>query len=142
MPDIIAPEDFDEILSTAEALKSSAVPDRAQDQRLQELFDLCIDLDRKHFPDHLRTAIILIKWAQRLDDLNLSGEIEELSNVWRNEYGYPIELLELDDQEPQKQIVDTLAKFTKKASEDNIRTVVVYYGGHGGAGPLGQLILA
>ncbi|KAM3548124.1 hypothetical protein ARSEF4850_009595 [Beauveria asiatica] len=133
---------INELLSATEALKSSGVADHAQDQRLQELFDLSINLDHEHLPDRFKTATIMIKWVERLDDLGLSDEVKALNNVWQDEYGYSIQLLELDDQEPQNQIVDTLDKFINKASDDDVKTVIVHYGGHGDVGPLGQLILA
>lgn len=122
-------------------LPPSVVPQGARDERFIELFDLSLKIDPEYLRQRLKATAILTKWDESLDDLNLEDEVDQLGQVLQEKYRYDVKLLRLKEENPQEQIMNTLRESIRTALMDSYETVIIYYGGHGRQGSLGQLYL-
>lgn len=87
----------------------------------------------KNFNAHSydRVAVLIIKWIDRLDDLKLSPEAKELSDLFRNKFNYNVETVALNDggRKPQHQLNAHLTNFVAEHDGPN-SLLIVYYTGH------------
>ncbi|KAJ4299206.1 hypothetical protein N0V90_004450 [Kalmusia sp. IMI 367209] len=83
-------------------------------------------------PDgYLKVAVLLIKWADKLDDLGTREEVEELEGVFRERFNFRTQIVELDgSSKPQYQLNRSLSTFVEEYDGPN-NLLIVYYSGHG-----------
>lgn len=118
-----------------------------RNERLQELFDLAlnVEVDQEHLRNQSKTAALLVKWDKTWDNLSLDAEISAFELVLKTRLGYEVEKVELQEkdtegQDPQQQLDKTLKRFIEERKTE-CKTLIVYYGGHGTSGYLGELLL-
>ncbi|KAK3640473.1 hypothetical protein LTR56_011811 [Elasticomyces elasticus] len=90
---------------------------------------------RMRFPSrrirHDKTAVLLLSWAPKVDDLGVKPEIDQLKSVFKDLYGFSVreETFNLE-KKAQHQASRILSKFVE--DEDVERgLLIVYYAGHG-----------
>ncbi|KAL0258253.1 hypothetical protein SLS55_007426 [Diplodia seriata] len=78
--------------------------------------------------DHV--AVLIVKWHGDLDTLKCQEEVEELEDVFRNDFNYTTRTIELHTKSsPQLQLNKEMAQFVYDF--DGPRTLlIVYYTGH------------
>ncbi|KAF2756298.1 hypothetical protein EJ05DRAFT_96618 [Pseudovirgaria hyperparasitica] len=76
--------------------------------------------------------VLMIKWARHIDQLKTHSEVERLSAVFRDDFNYSVEKVELDNRfrKPQHQLNSAIAKFVEKHNDPR-NLLIVYYTGHG-----------
>ncbi|KAF2444099.1 hypothetical protein P171DRAFT_361137 [Karstenula rhodostoma CBS 690.94] len=82
-------------------------------------------------PDgYVNVAVLLIRWADELDDLRTSPEAK-LESVFRERYNFHTEMVQLNvDTKPQLQMTRHLSTFVEQYdSPDSL--LIIYYSGHG-----------
>ncbi|KAI4175771.1 MAG: hypothetical protein LQ343_001384 [Gyalolechia ehrenbergii] len=120
--------------------KASVVDYDDEDEQLnsdlQLLFDQYAQVGRQASWFYERVAVLQISWDIACDDLNTTGEVDELARVWREVYRYKVRNIRLTcngEQLAQVQINKTIADFV--FDEDGPSTLLlVYYAGHGTPG--------
>lgn len=87
----------------------------------------------KNFNAHSyeKVAVLIVKWSDRIDDLKLSSETQELSDLFQNDFNYHVTTVELDDgkRHPQHQLKSHLTDFVAEHNGLN-SLLIVYYTGH------------
>ncbi|ORY00886.1 hypothetical protein BCR34DRAFT_592437 [Clohesyomyces aquaticus] len=85
-----------------------------------------------NLPDgYKEVAVLIIKWADQLDELKTSKEAQELEDIFRDRFHYHTKTVELDvSSKPQHQIAEHLASFVRRHDGPN-NLLIVYYTGHG-----------
>ncbi|KAF2466508.1 uncharacterized protein BDR25DRAFT_317532 [Lindgomyces ingoldianus] len=85
-----------------------------------------------NLPDgYQKVAVLLIKWADQLDELKTRDEALELDAVFRKEFHFHTEIVELNvSSKPQHQMNRHLSAFVEKHDGPN-NLLIVYYTGHG-----------
>ncbi|KAF2634567.1 hypothetical protein P280DRAFT_474521, partial [Massarina eburnea CBS 473.64] len=80
---------------------------------------------------YTKVAVLLVKWAHELDELNTKEEAEGLEKVFRKQFHYETKIVELDlSSKPQLQLNLHLTEFVAKHDGPN-NLLIVYYTGHG-----------
>ncbi|KAF2633868.1 hypothetical protein BU25DRAFT_328197 [Macroventuria anomochaeta] len=75
-------------------------------------------------------AVLLLKWADELDELKTRDEVEELEALFRERFHFHTEIVELDlASKPQLQMNRCLSTFIEKHDGPH-RLHIVYYSGH------------
>ncbi|KAF2001669.1 hypothetical protein P154DRAFT_403416, partial [Amniculicola lignicola CBS 123094] len=85
-----------------------------------------------NLPDgYHKVAVLIVKWADELDELNTGPEAAELAALFCNVFHYQIETVELNvSSKPQLQLHSYLTRFVEKHDGRN-NLIIVYYTGHG-----------
>ncbi|OAL54779.1 hypothetical protein IQ07DRAFT_500924 [Pyrenochaeta sp. DS3sAY3a] len=80
--------------------------------------------------DYTQVAVLLIKWADELDELKTNAEVLEVEHLFRDRFRFRTEILELNvKSKPQHQLNHFLATFiVRKDGPNNL--LIVYYSGH------------
>ncbi|KAF1839785.1 hypothetical protein BDW02DRAFT_486233 [Decorospora gaudefroyi] len=78
-----------------------------------------------------KVAVLLIKWAPELDELNTGDEARELDTLFRDRFHYETKIVELNvGKKPQHQLNNYVSEFIcEHDGPDNL--LIVYYTGHG-----------
>ncbi|KAG9191752.1 hypothetical protein G6011_10486 [Alternaria panax] len=90
-----------------------------------------------HLPDgYARVAVLLIKWADNLDELRTADEAEELEALFRTRFHYDTKTVELNVRgKPQHQLDKHVSQFI--CDHDGTQSLlIIYYTGHGVFQPL------
>ncbi|RDW74874.1 hypothetical protein BP6252_06016 [Coleophoma cylindrospora] len=92
---------------------------------------------------HRNTAVLMISWADELDDLKTTKEVDDLATVFEDKFRYKVVKKRLEaGKRPQIQVQQYLANFVYDHDSNNT-LLIVYYAGHGvHPGKPGQLTLA
>ncbi|KAE9962787.1 hypothetical protein BLS_010016 [Venturia inaequalis] len=80
-----------------------------------------------------KTVVLLVSFKQT-DLKNLHNEVDELGQVFVEEYGFKVDRALLGTDNAQKELLYFLAKFVMDHDEKNT-LLIVYYAGHGWAPP-------
>ncbi|KAI4664853.1 uncharacterized protein J4E79_003151 [Alternaria viburni] len=76
-------------------------------------------------------AVLIIRWADALDDLKTGVEARELNALFRERYHYKSNIVELDVQtKPQHQLESSVINFIRD-NDGPENLLIVYYTGHG-----------
>ncbi|KAI4955672.1 hypothetical protein J4E91_001533 [Alternaria rosae] len=76
-------------------------------------------------------AVLIIKWADALDDLKTGAEARELDALFRDRYHYKSNIVELDvNPKPQHQLESAVINFIRD-NDGPENLLIVYYTGHG-----------
>ncbi|KAL1645886.1 hypothetical protein SLS61_008147 [Didymella pomorum] len=80
---------------------------------------------------YLSVSVLIIKWADELDELKTKAEVQELDTLFRNRFHYTTEIVELNMKgKPQLQLKSRVSKFIEDYDGPN-NLLIVYYTGHG-----------
>ncbi|KAF2752009.1 hypothetical protein M011DRAFT_394090 [Sporormia fimetaria CBS 119925] len=78
-----------------------------------------------------KVAVLLIKWEDNLDELRTKEETEELRDIFRDQFHYACNIVELDVMtKPQHQMNKHISDFVNAHDGPN-SLLIVYYTGHG-----------
>ncbi|KAL9094997.1 MAG: hypothetical protein Q9165_002599 [Trypethelium subeluteriae] len=76
-------------------------------------------------------AVLLIRWDDNIDELKCANQVDELRNVFEEQFHFTTELLKLDDKsKAQHQLKSALSAFLGRYDNPN-NLVIVFYTGHG-----------
>jgi len=92
---------------------------------------------------HRNVAVLMLSWANELDDLRTMAEVEKLKCVFKDDFNYKVvQQRLLANKRPGLQVARHLAQFVYDYDSDST-LLIVYYAGHGipGENP-GELHLA
>ena len=92
---------------------------------------------------HQKAAVLMISWAEELDDLHTAEEVDELEAVFIQLFNYTVIKAQLTgEKRPAVQVNQHLSNFVAEYDSDST-LLIVYYAGHGipGDNP-GELHLA
>ena len=92
---------------------------------------------------HRSVAVLMLSWADELDDLKTMEEVEKLKGVFRDDFNYKVVQGQLRaDKRPGVQVAMHLTTFIFAHDSDST-LLIVYYAGHGIPGEnSGELYLA
>lgn len=91
---------------------------------------------------HREVAVLMISWAEELDDLHTKGEVQQLEGVFKNLFHYEVVPREIKKgKRPCIQLAVHLAEFVLQFDSPTT-LLIVYYAGHGFARKPGILQLA
>ncbi|KAF2868967.1 hypothetical protein BDV95DRAFT_578018 [Massariosphaeria phaeospora] len=111
--------------------KLEDVADQERAAEMQTWWDEAIARNMDLPDGYSRAAVILIKWADELDELNTRSEAEELEAVFRDRFHFYTETVELNlSSKPQHQLNRYLTAFVETHDGPNT-LLIVYYTGHG-----------
>ncbi|KAI9669096.1 MAG: hypothetical protein M1831_000688 [Alyxoria varia] len=79
-----------------------------------------------------RVGVLIVKWADELDELNTGHEVDRLAGLFREKFKYETKVLELASHPiPRHQLSSEVAMFIKKFDSEQTRNLmIVYYTGH------------
>ncbi|CAO2656431.1 Nn.00g052340.m01.CDS01 [Neocucurbitaria sp. VM-36] len=85
-----------------------------------------------NLPDgYTKVAVLLIKWAAELDELNTGEEAQELDTLFRDRFHYHTKTVELNvRKKPQHQLNSHVSDFIRDHDGPH-NLLVIYYTGHG-----------
>ncbi|KAK3631999.1 hypothetical protein LTR56_016592 [Elasticomyces elasticus] len=85
--------------------------------------------------DYTTVAVLMVHWAEHLDwDLNARSEVEPLATLFREDFGFDVKIVQLDNrlQRPQLQLDRAIADLVQNVDghpDDHL--LIVFYTGHG-----------
>ncbi|KAJ8112306.1 hypothetical protein OPT61_g5299 [Boeremia exigua] len=80
---------------------------------------------------YAHVSVLIIRWADYLDDLKTKKEAQELEQVFRERFRYETETVELNVKgKPQLQLNSCVSAFAEKHNGPN-NLLIIYYTGHG-----------
>ncbi|KAF2106421.1 hypothetical protein BDV96DRAFT_507959 [Lophiotrema nucula] len=98
---------------------------------MQMWFDEAIARNMNLPDGYLKVSVLIIKWADELDELKTRAEVEELEAVFSSQFHYYVRTVELDvSHKPQLRINTFLSEFIEENDGPN-NLMIVYYTGHG-----------
>ncbi|KAH6881689.1 hypothetical protein BKA58DRAFT_372007 [Alternaria rosae] len=104
--------------------------DDQHEAKLQQCWDKSI---AKHLdlPDGYRNVhVLVIKWQDAIDQLNVRQEVDDLTNVFKKVFNYEVTELQLEEKNPQVQLELEIYRWVYEHDDPN-NLLVVYYAGHG-----------
>lgn len=114
----------------------------SEDAILKKAFDEVMnDLGSTGKP-HRQAAVLMLSWAEELDDLHTQGEISELRTVFEELFNYQVMERKLSGTkkaglEIAKHLIDFVTEYDAESA-----LLIVYYAGHGIPGERGELHFA
>ncbi|KAL9606635.1 MAG: hypothetical protein Q9179_000221 [Wetmoreana sp. 5 TL-2023] len=118
---------------TFSSIVDYADEDEQLNSELQLVFDQHAQVGRQAYE---KVAVLLVSWDDTSNDLNTKGEVDDLTNIFREVYHYKIRNVRLQsngDVLAQVQVNKDIASFV--FDEDGPSTLlIVYYAGHGTPG--------
>ncbi|KAF2177835.1 hypothetical protein K469DRAFT_719303 [Zopfia rhizophila CBS 207.26] len=116
---------------------SGTSPNREEEETQKRAAEMHMWWDEaiaKHMnlPDgYQNVAVLIVKWADMLDELKTKAEAEELDAVFRDNFHFETEIIELNvSSKPQHQLNRYLSAFVEKHDGPH-NLMIVYYTGHG-----------
>ncbi|KAF2186442.1 hypothetical protein K469DRAFT_686852 [Zopfia rhizophila CBS 207.26] len=79
---------------------------------------------------HDQVFVLLLSWADELDDLKVEPEVKKLQQLFTTQYGFEVTWEKLDHKRPQQQLNFYLASFILNHDSRNT-LLIIYYAGHG-----------
>ncbi|KAB2580323.1 hypothetical protein DBV05_g1274 [Lasiodiplodia theobromae] len=81
---------------------------------------------------YAQVAVLIVKWADHLDDLSTGEEVERLTSVFRDDFHYITVTVSLNEESaPQHQLIHEITGFLKHFDGPN-NLLIIYYTGHAG----------
>jgi hypothetical protein len=119
-----------------------ALGDVLADDYLRSIFEKSMKEASGPWQPHREAWVLMISWADELDDLKTRDEVTKLSSVFSERFNYGVvqARIENNDSLPQQQVQRDLANFVCEHDRPG-HFLIVYYAGHGMKGPPGQLTL-
>jgi hypothetical protein len=135
-----------DLIAEPSALSGGSSNAALNDAKLKVIWDKIMKdfgLTRK---PHRDTAVLMISWAKKFDDLHTEAEVDQLESVFTKLFHYKVEKQQLSNSEdksyiPSLQISQCLINFVRTFDSDST-LLIVYYAGHGIPGKPGELYLA
>ncbi|KAF1948219.1 hypothetical protein CC80DRAFT_521245 [Byssothecium circinans] len=94
-------------------------------------FDEAIRRDMGLPNGYAKVSVLLVRWADELDELKTKEEAQELEAVFRERFRYDTKIVELDlASKPQHQLNRHMTEFVDVNDGPN-NLLIVYYTGHG-----------
>ncbi|KAF9701011.1 hypothetical protein EKO04_000601 [Ascochyta lentis] len=131
-----APQAGEESPSTDRLLEPSSTSpeDDADKQRADNMriwWDEAIAKNMALSEGYSHVSVLIIKWADELDELKTKAEAQELEAVFRDRFRYNTETVELNMKvKPQLQLKSRVSTFIEEHDGPN-NLLIVYYTGHG-----------
>jgi hypothetical protein len=76
-------------------------------------------------------AVLLIKWADEIDQLQTADEVEQVRGIFADEFNFPTKVIELNNiTRPQLQLERNFIEFMAEYDGDQT-LMIIYYTGHG-----------
>ncbi|KAL9117550.1 MAG: hypothetical protein Q9187_005912 [Circinaria calcarea] len=126
----------------AESTQVPLSPLEQTDSLLQTRWNKIMQNDPKFAGPYQNVAVLLISWADELDDLQCDEEVKKLQKVFQRKYNYTVSRLVIGrEKAPQHQVNFKMAQFLLD-QDGQSSLLIVYYAGHGMPGNTpGQLKL-
>ncbi|KAF2197242.1 hypothetical protein GQ43DRAFT_344045, partial [Delitschia confertaspora ATCC 74209] len=117
--------------ATPESFKSENDEAQKRASEMQLWWDEAI-ARKMNIPDgYHNVAVLLVKWADNLDELGTREETEELRDIFKYQFHYETQIVELNvASKPQHQLNRHLSAFVEKHDGPH-NLMIVYYTGHG-----------
>ncbi|OJD35112.1 homeobox domain containing protein [Diplodia corticola] len=110
----------------------SKTEERETNEKLQEQWSDAICRNMNLPKGYAQVAVLIVKWAEHLDELRTAEEVEKLTEVFRDDFHYVTVTVSLDDNSsPQHQLVHEITGFLKHFDDPN-NLLIIYYTGHAG----------
>jgi hypothetical protein len=111
--------------------------DELKDSEYQVRWSKIMDQGKyKNASTYEKVEVLLLRWADNCNDLDLTEEVEELERVFEKDFNYGARVAYLDssiEQKLQVQINGKVASFVSDHDGQNT-LLIVYYAGHGRPG--------
>jgi hypothetical protein len=76
-------------------------------------------------------AVLLIKWADEIDQLQTADEVEQVRGIFADEFNFPTKVIDLNNiTRPQLQLERNFVEFMAEYDGDQT-LMIIYYTGHG-----------
>ncbi|KAI4609127.1 hypothetical protein J4E83_008768 [Alternaria metachromatica] len=130
-----ASEAFETTLTGLEGSNSKlkqSTSDRAQEHSvvMQDWWAEAIARNMGTPRGYAKVTVLLLKWADELDELQTSNEVEELGHIFQDRFNFEIEVAELNHRsKPQRQMDRIITTFVE-AHDQPRNLLIVYYTGH------------
>ncbi|KAJ9656781.1 hypothetical protein H2201_008433 [Coniosporium apollinis] len=100
--------------------------------RVQNIWDTAINKSMGVPDGYEDVAVLIIKWDDKLDDLNHGPEVKQLEALFKESFGYPTKIVNLGDSDvkPQLQLNSEVNNFVAEHDGQN-NLMIIYYTGHG-----------
>ncbi|KAI4714090.1 hypothetical protein J4E89_001540 [Alternaria sp. Ai002NY15] len=104
--------------------------DDQHEAKLQQCWDKSI-ANYLDLPDGYRNVhVLVIKWQDAIDQLNVRQEVDDLTNVFKKVFNYEVTELQLEEKSPQIQLEMEILNWVYENDDPN-NLLIVYYAGHG-----------
>ena len=92
---------------------------------------------------HCEALVLMLSWADEVDDLKTKDEVNRLGEVFEEKYNYKVvkRQIEKNGKQPQHQVAHFLTQFVYDNDREGA-LLIIYYAGHGIRGAPGELSLA
>ncbi|KAL1627913.1 hypothetical protein SLS54_002180 [Diplodia seriata] len=111
---------------------ASKTEERETNEKLQEQWTDAVCRNMNLPKGYAQVAVLIVKWAEHLDELKTAEEVEKLTEVFRDDFHYVTVTVSLDDNSsPQHQLVHEITGFLKHFDHPN-NLLIIYYTGHAG----------
>ncbi|KAH7401361.1 hypothetical protein BKA66DRAFT_386649, partial [Pyrenochaeta sp. MPI-SDFR-AT-0127] len=121
--------------NTEAAVQSQLSPEDVADQeravQMQEWWEKASPKSWNLWDEYFKVSVLLIKWADDLDELKTGKETYELEALFRDRFHYHTKTIELNiDKKPQHQLNSHVSDFIRDY-DGRRNLLVLYYTGHG-----------
>jgi hypothetical protein len=104
--------------------------DDQEQSRLQECWDKSIAQSMDLPEGYQNVYVLMIKWQDKIDQLRVRQEVNDLTSVFQNIFKYDVTELQLEASNPQLQLKSEVLRWAwEHDGPDNL--LIVYYAGHG-----------
>jgi Caspase domain len=86
---------------------------------------------RRHESRYLKVEVLLLSWED--DDLGVVKEVTELQNLFEDLYHYEVQVYQIPNVKPDKELKRRMLQFLENDHEDTL--LILYYGGHARKSP-------
>jgi Caspase domain len=117
-----------------------ALRDVLEDDILRSIFEGGMKKPNGSWQPHIGAYVLMIWWADELNDMNTSDEVTRLSRVFSEKFGFEVVHGRIENNEslPQQQVAKNLANFVYEYDRPS-HLLIIYYAGHGVKGGPGEL---
>ncbi|CAM6001943.1 unnamed protein product [Sphagnum balticum] len=123
--DLLSPADIPNISRTFE----NSHEDLSLDLKYQQIWEESMEDMVLTGTPHKKAAVLMISWAEGLDELDTGPEVKELADTFRNLFHYDVVEVELTASKlPQSQLNTHLAKFIEDFDTEST-LLIIYYAG-------------
>ncbi|KAH7095572.1 hypothetical protein FB567DRAFT_32882 [Paraphoma chrysanthemicola] len=120
--------------ASVQLIKQPTTEDAEDQERAEEMQTWWNNEMKKHMnqPDgYAKVAVLLIKWADELDELKTKNEAAELDALFRERFNYLTQTVELNvRKKPQHQLNSHISDFIRDHDGPH-NLLIIYYTGHG-----------
>jgi hypothetical protein len=119
-----------------------ALGDVLPEDRLRSIWERVVKGADGSWQPHKEAWVLMISWADELDNMKTTDEVTRLSNVFSEKFNYGVVAGSIQNNRslPRHQVQRDLAKFVCDHDAPG-NLLIIYYAGHGSKGPPGTLNL-